>query len=200
MGLVKRIETSSQTDLDNDDDDDSQTSSSERSNVVKEVNGLLVFDRVKAVSVNKRLKKYQNENDLDDKPVAGYISENDTKKLSSSSTASGGRNEFNFQEALSQNMIILPDSISTSLGHNVKYVLDLANDRKVTLDEACQLGIVNLKQRRYQDTRGNKTLSLFEALSKNYIVSSFFSCWLFKNLSYLANRFAAISIFNIHLR
>jgi hypothetical protein len=64
-------------------------------------------------------------------------------------------------------LVILPDSIH--LTQNVQHVLDLKSNEKLDFDLACDLNIIDLNQRKYLDTRTNKHMSLFEALSKNYI-------------------------------
>jgi hypothetical protein len=97
LGLIKRIETSSKNNLNDDnDDDDIKSLNSERDEEkipikrkdfiksdneeeedLKEINGFLMFDRTKSLSINKHMKKYNDE------ILAGFISEKDFNKQSS---------------------------------------------------------------------------------------------------------------------
>jgi hypothetical protein len=130
------------------------------------VNGILVFDRTKSVSINKRMKRYNDNSYQQQLPVAGYISELDSKLFED-----GLDTPFDFNEAVRRNLVILPDSVA-NLTQNVQSVLDLATNTRVDFEMACRMGIIDLKNRKFIDSRGNRhrSLSLFEALGKNYIV------------------------------
>jgi hypothetical protein len=130
------------------------------------VNGVLVFDRTKSLSINKRMKRYHDRSATEEQPpVAGYISELDSRAFAATDTP------FDFNEAVRRDLVILPDSVA-NLTQNVQSVLDLATNRRVDFELACRTGLIDLRSRRFVDSRGNKsrTLSLFDALGKNYIV------------------------------
>jgi hypothetical protein len=180
LGLIKKIASSSTSQRAEDEfninyekyesqeDLDEQASSDS----LKRINGMYVFDRTKSLNVNKRLKVYEGEF------AAGFITDSDSKKIlnqSSKKLKSILKSDtklsspiIDFNEAVRKNIIILPDSVA--LTQNVKYVVDLKTGNSVSFDVACQSGIIDVKKKLFCDTRSNTTMTLFEALNKNYIV------------------------------
>jgi hypothetical protein len=136
-----------------------------KTGTLREVNGVLIFDRTKSLSINKRMKRYSAVDGEPTPVVAGYINESDLVD------AVVADKPFDFNEAVRKNLVILPDSVA-NLTQNVRQVLDLATGERVDFELACRTGLIDLKKRRYVDMRGGRrrSMSLFEALGKNYIV------------------------------
>ena len=147
IGLLKKIETHTYGMGDND------------SMELIRVNGVFVFDRTKSVSINKMVKRN------DDELMAGYISDiNSCRILDSNSTSP----IIDFNDALEKNLVIMPDSIIFE--QNVLYVVDVNTGNKLDFEAACEIGLIDIKHKTFKDTKSNKSISLFEALAKNYIV------------------------------
>lgn len=123
------------------------------------INGVFVFDRTKSMSINKMIKKY------DDEITAGFISDLDSCRILDSKSKN---TVIDFNDALEKNLVIMPDSLIFE--QNVKYVLDLNTGNKFDFEAACEIGLIDVKNRTFFNTKLNKSISLFEALAKNYIV------------------------------
>ncbi len=166
FGIIKKIDRSSMStkgdvDLANQGSDNSQ---------IKEINGMFVYDRTKSLNVNKRLRKY------DDDVAAGFISDSDSNKIINQSSkvlksilkSSSPINPLiDMNEAIKNNVVILPDSLN--LTQNVEYVIDLKTGNKYDFDTACDMGIIDVRNKKFYDTRTSQSISLFDALGKNYI-------------------------------
>ncbi|CAF0712708.1 unnamed protein product [Brachionus calyciflorus] len=120
-----------------------------------------IFDRTKSLSINKMMKKYNDE------IAAGFITDFNSTKILPSDTKSLSP-IIDFNDAVEKNLIILPDSLS--LTQNVLYVLDLNTGNKFDFDAACEIGLIDVKNKTFYDTQRSRSISLFEALEKNYIV------------------------------
>ncbi|RNA44606.1 microtubule-actin cross-linking factor 1-like isoform X4 [Brachionus plicatilis] len=123
------------------------------------VNGVFVFDRTKSVSINKMIKKF------DDEVMAGFVSDPASCRILEHASTS---HVIDFGDALAKNLIIMPDSLTFE--QHVLYALDLSTGNKFDFEAACQIGLIDVKNRTFFDTKLNKSISLFEALAKNYIV------------------------------
>ena len=167
FGILKKIDrssvsTKSEVDLVNQDSDKSK---------IKEINGMFVYDRTKSLNVNKRLKKY------DDDVAAGFITDSDSKKIINQSNKvlksilksnSPINPLIDMNEAIKNNVVILPDSLNFT--QNVEYVIDLKTGNKYNFAKACDIGIIDVRNKKFLDTRTSQSISLFEALGKNYIL------------------------------
>lgn len=109
--------------------------------------------------------------------AAGFITDNDSQQIISRSSktlksilksSSPVRPLIDMNEAIRQNVVILPDS--TNLTQNVEYVVDLKTGHKCDFETACDRGIIDVRGKRFCDTRTQQSISLFEALGKNYII------------------------------
>lgn len=160
LGLIKKIETSSSNtsfskELQNED-------SLPFADGLKQINGYYLMDRTKSMSINKMMKKY------DDDIAAGFITDSNSNKILRPEQTKSLNPVIDFNDAVAKNLVILPDSLC--LTQNVQYVLDLNTGNKFDFEAACEIGLIDVKNRKYFDSRANKSISLFEALSKDYIV------------------------------
>ena len=111
-------------------------------------------------------------------PIAGYINEADVEAAAGNTRRIRESEQddeevlFDFAEAVRRNLVILPDSVG-HLTQHVDYVVDLGvGGRRVSFDEACRVGLIDTRHRRYLDKRRTppKPITLFEALARNLIV------------------------------
>ncbi len=165
LGLFKKIETSSTSSL-NQRHSVASVASEESSENVQEINGVFVMDIAKSVNVSKHIQKNSEQF------TAGYVTESNTEKILNDQQRPGVAKTLNpiidLNEAIKNDIVILPDSHLKT--QNVKYVLDLKTGDRLTLDEACNKGIIDVFSRVYIDTRNGRKINLFEALGKFYIV------------------------------
>jgi hypothetical protein len=168
FGIIKKIEQQTST---TDDSFDMAAEANQDSTKIKEINGLYVFDRTKSFNVNKQLRKY------DDDIAAGFITDSNSEKIIAQSstnlksilkTKSPVSPIIDLNEAIQKNVVILPDSLY--LTQNVQYVLDLSTGDRVDFDTACDMGIIDVRSKKFYDTRNGESLPLFEALGRNFII------------------------------
>lgn len=145
LGLMKKIETSSRSNLYRHGSMDSINSESSVDNKVQEINGKYIMDLSSSVNVSKRLQKNEQF-------AAGYISEANSKKILESQNSSfkpilrtSPKNRSNplidLSEAIRKDMVFLPDSLVKT--QNVKYVVNLKTGERLEFEEACKQGIFN---------------------------------------------------------
>ena len=174
LGLIKRVESESTSSLNKEYDSSppGSPSSIRSSSSINELNGTFTFERTKSINISKRIKKN------DEEFAAGLISESNSKIIINQSNtelnpilrygAKTSNPVIDLNEAIKKNLIILPDS--TVQLKNIKHAIDLNSGVLLDFETACDIGIIDSLNRTYHDTRNNIKISLFDALSKKYVI------------------------------
>ena len=175
LGLVKKVETSSTSNIDQVSIGSSASSfdsTATPTDSLQQINGTYMMDLPKSTNTSKRIRKKSEEF------AAGFITDYNSQKILEQSNAkvrsilkSGSKSlnpVIDLNEAIKEDMVILHDS--PNLMQNVKYVIDLKTGKRLDFDTACKRGIIDVFNRLYVDTRTNKKINLFEALGKFYII------------------------------